>query len=105
MLFRSNDTATTEIYTLSLHDALPICFANGLTWAAVLLTSGLSKILKNSTSFMLILLFGRLGRCNVSLARSVLTTAIHTATEIPLVRIRLPVNLIPRRTGIDRVRS
>src|SRR2546425_6141175 len=23
-LFRSNDTATTEIYTLSLHDALPI---------------------------------------------------------------------------------
>ena len=25
MLFRSNDTATTEIYTLSLHDALPIC--------------------------------------------------------------------------------
>ena len=26
MRFRSNDTATTEIYTLSLHDALPICF-------------------------------------------------------------------------------
>ena len=25
MLFRSNDTATTDIYTLSLHDALPIC--------------------------------------------------------------------------------
>src|SRR3712207_8708078 len=25
MLFLSNDTATTEIYTLSLHDALPIC--------------------------------------------------------------------------------
>ena len=24
MLFRSNDTATTEIYTLPLHDALPI---------------------------------------------------------------------------------
>ena len=28
MLFRSNDTATTEIYTLSLHDALPICTAS-----------------------------------------------------------------------------
>ena len=27
MLFRSNDTATTEIYTLSLHDALPIFLA------------------------------------------------------------------------------
>src|SRR3712207_7637588 len=27
MLFFFNDTATTEIYTLSLHDALPICAA------------------------------------------------------------------------------
>src|SRR3712207_4403540 len=27
MLFCFNDTATTEIYTLSLHDALPICEA------------------------------------------------------------------------------
>ena len=35
MLFRSNDTATTEIYTraytLSLHDALPIYFA-AIAW-------------------------------------------------------------------------
>ena len=35
MLFRSNDTATTEIYTLSLHDALPILrratYADGLS--------------------------------------------------------------------------
>src|SRR2546426_8144410 len=27
--FFFNDTATTEIYTLSLHDALPICFEVG----------------------------------------------------------------------------
>src|SRR5256885_16209621 len=27
--FFFNDTATTEIYTLSLHDALPICSING----------------------------------------------------------------------------
>src|ERR1041385_9580265 len=27
VFFFFNDTATTEIYTLSLHDALPICFA------------------------------------------------------------------------------
>src|ERR1039458_10694513 len=27
LLFFFNDTATTEIYTLSLHDALPICWA------------------------------------------------------------------------------
>src|SRR3989454_10007622 len=27
LFFFFNDTATTEIYTLSLHDALPICFS------------------------------------------------------------------------------
>src|SRR2546430_13207867 len=32
LLFFFNDTATTEIYTLSLHDALPIC---GLQFHAV----------------------------------------------------------------------
>src|SRR2546428_7525652 len=30
--FFFNDTATTEIYTLSLHDALPICLGGG--WSA-----------------------------------------------------------------------
>src|SRR2546427_7633932 len=30
-IFFFNDTATTEIYTLSLHDALPICVSS---WAA-----------------------------------------------------------------------
>src|SRR2546430_12493508 len=29
LFFFFNDTATTEIYTLSLHDALPICAAGG----------------------------------------------------------------------------
>src|SRR2546425_3992062 len=29
MSFFFNDTATTEIYTLSLHDALPICVRDG----------------------------------------------------------------------------
>ena len=29
--FFFNDTATTEIYTLSLHDALPICFSGQAT--------------------------------------------------------------------------
>src|SRR3712207_6862642 len=35
-MFFFNDTATTEIYTLSLHDALPICrakwFSNWSSW-------------------------------------------------------------------------
>ena len=35
MLFRSNDTATTEIYTLSLHDALPIAAPAELRGAAM----------------------------------------------------------------------
>ena len=35
MLFRSNDTATTEIYTLSLHDALPISAISVLVVNAV----------------------------------------------------------------------
>src|SRR5256885_15475328 len=30
--FFFNDTATTEIYTLSLHDALPICEAKKFSW-------------------------------------------------------------------------
>src|SRR5260221_3307199 len=30
MIFFFNDTATTEIYTLSLHDALPICLEPAL---------------------------------------------------------------------------
>src|SRR5438876_5562458 len=29
-LFFFNDTATTEIYTLSLHDALPICWGSAM---------------------------------------------------------------------------
>src|SRR3712207_8502647 len=32
--FFFNDTATTEIYTLSLHDALPISSARGPEWRA-----------------------------------------------------------------------
>src|SRR2546427_2215237 len=32
IFFFFNDTATTEIYTLSLHDALPICWRNWLAW-------------------------------------------------------------------------
>src|SRR5882762_11366498 len=33
--FFFNDTATTEIYTLSLHDALPICPPADVLWIAV----------------------------------------------------------------------
>src|SRR5437667_12874565 len=33
IFFFFNDTATTEIYTLSLHDALPICYPGSDRWA------------------------------------------------------------------------
>src|SRR3712207_7499882 len=36
MVFFFNDTATTEIYTLSLHDALPICLNTGLVGNSLL---------------------------------------------------------------------
>src|SRR2546427_9604720 len=32
LFFFFNDTATTEIYTLSLHDALPICGGSSCCW-------------------------------------------------------------------------
>src|SRR5438105_13967607 len=32
LFFFFNDTATTEIYTLSLHDALPICLQTCFPW-------------------------------------------------------------------------
>ena len=35
MLFFFNDTATTEIYTLSLHDALPIAATSDLSILAI----------------------------------------------------------------------
>src|SRR3712207_9550128 len=49
-LFFFNDTATTEIYTLSLHDALPICILEARVAAleegeaAVAMSSGMGAI-------------------------------------------------------------
>src|SRR3712207_8467105 len=45
MIFFFNDTATTEIYTLSLHDALPISTtttASSSTWCSTSVSSGRS---------------------------------------------------------------
>ena len=44
MLFRSNDTATTEIYTLSLHDALPILAEQWMDWQQTTLNPELSPL-------------------------------------------------------------
>src|SRR3712207_7540430 len=42
--FFFNDTATTEIYTLSLHDALPICVSTATIGVAALCTLGLPAL-------------------------------------------------------------
>ena len=52
VFFFFNDTATTEIYTLSLHDALPIC-------SSMKLNSVIDVGLKND-----VLLDKRRGRCS-----------------------------------------
>src|SRR5438067_4532597 len=41
LFFFFNDTATTEIYTLSLHDALPICSS---AWSAVVLPAPIPPV-------------------------------------------------------------
>src|SRR5258707_2886198 len=50
--FFFNDTATTEIYTLSLHDALPICvLAAGATGSAVFLATAPGGIQPYQSTF------------------------------------------------------
>src|SRR5258708_14746583 len=48
--FFFNDTATTEIYTLSLHDALPISLAGTPEWSAISFTLARSGFLAISYS-------------------------------------------------------
>ena len=43
MFFFFNDTATTEIYTLSLHDALPICLVDTFRLAIIALNKQTPK--------------------------------------------------------------
>src|SRR2546430_9130778 len=44
--FFFNDTATTEIYTLSLHDALPIC--HSVSWVSLSLVRGVCRQMPGS---------------------------------------------------------
>src|SRR5438309_7150149 len=55
-IFFFNDTATTEIYTLSLHDALPIFSKNHFSspsgrWSIVLLISSWGSTLRSEERF------------------------------------------------------
>src|SRR3712207_8163177 len=61
IVFFFNDTATTEIYTLSLHDALPICIRVVLPRFGVVL-SGRGGLLARMIPLFRIGLGGPLGR-------------------------------------------
>src|SRR3989454_8253758 len=53
LFFFFNDTATTEIYTLSLHDALPISFA--LPGGKIAVYTGIFPVAKNEAGLAAIL--------------------------------------------------
>src|SRR5256885_11652542 len=50
--FFFNDTATTEIYTLSLHDALPICVPTGANVASATCTPNTFPFVGNGTAIL-----------------------------------------------------
>src|SRR2546427_6986618 len=50
LFFFFNDTATTEIYTLSLHDALPICSSRRMRWRASAVRSASRAMSRRSKS-------------------------------------------------------
>src|SRR2546430_15735826 len=62
VFFFFNDTATTEIYTLSLHDALPISLARAPTPPTVMLVFGVNGVGKTTTVAKLAARLGREGR-------------------------------------------
>src|SRR3989442_4527481 len=52
LFFFFNDTATTEIYTLSLHDALPICICSPTrSWASPLPGISAASFLRSAIEF------------------------------------------------------
>src|SRR5258708_8491295 len=56
LFFFFNDTATTEIYTLSLHDALPISFSLWIRSSLIRLASSLIELLPNLEAWQRLLL-------------------------------------------------
>src|SRR2546427_9168397 len=52
VFFFFNDTATTEIYTLSLHDALPICSDSVYSGAGTFSSTSLSGFVGTSATYV-----------------------------------------------------
>ena len=60
-----NDTATTEIYTLSLHDALPICKHYRVSEDDVFVVEKLTGEAGATVEFNDVLMIGEIGRAHV----------------------------------------
>src|SRR3989442_10745769 len=90
--FFFNDTATTEIYTLSLHDALPICY---LIWVSLKFLK--TFFFKKNYNFRSEEHTSELQSrphlvCRLLLEKKINTTPSHTASEI---NMRAPARLPP----------
>src|SRR2546425_7554708 len=81
--FFFNDTATTEIYTLSLHDALPICFASSAVFSVSSALFSCASVSPAWVAFSASLLSASLRAarasrsCSTSLYRTVETQAVE----------------------------
>src|SRR3712207_7294882 len=71
MMFFYNDTSTTEIYTLSLHDALPIYAKDGITvieYEAAIIREAVSRALNGESLRSIAPDFNRRGNVNAQSA-------------------------------------
>src|SRR3712207_9420354 len=84
MFFFFNDTATTEIYTLSLHDALPIYIANGFFRAGFIETwgRGIEKICESCKNYGIKLPEYTVYPEDIMVKFEALNTAKNTANKI-----------------------
>src|SRR3990172_191709 len=77
IFFFFNDTATTEIYTLSLHDALPITISSAMPRSEV---SGATKIRLNACSG------GFSSRANSTMAESSVSSSASSGVMVNMTR-------------------
>src|SRR3712207_7664818 len=97
MFFFFNDTATTEIYTLSLHDALPISFSFGIR---TLSETPSGESIRASTS-------GPSDSCGITSARTKLVTSSRSEEHTSELQSRqyLVCRLLLEKKKLDPSRT
>src|SRR3712207_7358368 len=102
-LFFFNDTATTEIYTLSLHDALPILEVNAMRAANYLLIPILSELVSlYGTDQLIDLYMGVKEHYNPSL--EILRSEEHTS-ELQSRQYLVCRLLLEKKNNVHGIRS